>query len=57
MALFKVTCGEDAICGNVATYIIEAKDKSEAKRKAIQKCPFLWDYLKIEQYESEKDEK
>jgi hypothetical protein len=40
MSLFRVVC----------------KDQKEAKQKATKKCPFLYGYIYIEQYEPEDGE-
>lgn len=53
--LYKVTFKEDMICGKTTIQIVEAKDKSEAKRKAIQRGTkgIYWDICTIEESEEE----
>lgn len=53
--LYKVTFKEDMICGKATTQIVEAKDKSEAKRKAIQRGikGVYWDICTVEESEEE----
>ena len=53
--LYKVTFKEDMVCGKTTTQIVEAKDKSEAKRKAIQRGikGVYWDICTIEESEEE----
>ena len=59
MKLFKVTFKENMICGNATVQFVNAKDKSEAKRKAIQRGTkgVYWDICTVEEIEeSEKNE-
>lgn len=59
MKLFRVTFKEDMICGRVTVQFVNAKDKSEAKRKALQRGVkhIYWDICEVEEIdESEEDE-
>ena len=53
--LYKVTFKEDKICGKTVIQIVEAKDKSEAQRKAMQRGikDVYWDICTIEESEEQ----
>lgn len=58
MKLFKVTFKEDMVCGKETVQFVNAKDKSEAKRKAIQRGTkgVYWDICTVEETEEVEDD-
>lgn len=56
MSLFRVVCKDHEDGFAYYSTTIEANSKKEAKQKASKKCPFLWGYIHIEQYEPEDGE-
>ena len=58
MKLFKVTFKEDMICGKSTVQFVNARDKSEAKRKAVQRGTkgVYWDICTVEEVEEYEDD-
>ena len=57
MKLFRVTFKEDMICGRATVQFVNAKDKSEAKRKALQRGTkhIYWDICEVEEIDESEE--
>lgn len=55
MKLFRVTIKEDMICGRRKVFYIKARDKDEAKRKALKQggIKFPWDTIEVDEESEE----